>query len=165
VTESAVHAERVVSISEAVAEEWARAARLHEDGLSGGLLIGTPPTDAISPVRVTGYLDMTPRESVLGMLMDLKREWRRLQQRVAAVATRDALIGWVFVGAAEELMLTPQVQLLHRSLFNLPWHIGIVVDAANEEIACFGMDEARRLRNVHCEISSGASPPSKHPNT
>lgn len=125
----------------------------------GGLLLGREPADASGPT-CTGYRELEPIDGLVPWLNGLQRDWPRLSRRLERSAP-DRLLGWVWIRPGGGVGLTPEAQLVHRTLFGLPWQVMCVVDASTGGLAFFGTDAERALVNIPFDLvlPAGRRPP------
>lgn len=147
-----------------VVEALAHAAVVRAGSSQAALLVGRMPRRDAAPV-VRGYRDLSPYDSPLAFLTAAQEDWRRVAYRLSRPSSQLAILGWVWIASEGRSVLTPEVQLVQRSLFHRPWQVACLVDRVDATVAFYGFDRERCLANVPFEVISapplqGANPES-----
>lgn len=142
-----------------VVEALAHAAVVRDRQPHAALLVGRRPRSTAAPV-IRGYRDLAPYATPLTFLAAMQEDWRRIVYRIARPSNGLALLGWVWIASEGRSVLTPEVQVVQRSLFHRPWQVTCLVDRTAATMAFYGFDRERCLANVPFDlISAGANEP------
>lgn len=148
-----------VSIRRDVAAELAFAARYRADAYQACVLLGTT---SASGLDVRGFIDLSTVSGPFLFLRTLVDDWTAMQRRAERSAPDLAPVGWASFRRNSNGELTPAESVVHRTFFNLPHQITLVVDSATEEMYAFGPDADGELVSIPLAplddaLTSGAS--------
>lgn len=131
-----------VIIANDVASELAFAARYRPDSYQACVLLGTPADDGLA---VRGFIDLAATDGPFLFLRTLAEDWAPMQRRARRAGADLEPVGWASFrdGAADAL--TPAEQLVHRTFFNRPHQITLLIDPTNERMRAFGADASGEL--------------------
>lgn len=102
-------------------------------------------------VEVRGYMDLDRYDDPLDFARNINDEWTTLNNRARRMGEGMNLLGWACM-RAEDTPLARDIQLAHRSFFNLPFQLFLSIDPENEEVALYGFDETSHLVQVGFQL-------------
>lgn len=129
-----------------VVEELVYAALYRPELRQVALLFGSIDDEG---VVVAGYTGLQETSGPFAALLDVMKDWKRIQARLGP---GDVLVGWVWFepGAAHEL--PPTLQIAHRTLFNLPAQVSVVVDPTRGSWCLYGASPEGNLTRASFQL-------------
>lgn len=122
---------RTVTIRSDVAAELAYAAEYRPDAYQACILIGRPtPTGA----DVVGFTDLAAADGAMDFLRELAADWTPMQRRVARTGSDLEVVGWASIRPHSQGRVDDAEALVHRTFFNLPHQVTLVIDPATGEM-------------------------------
>jgi|GEM_PF-6567282 len=135
-----------------VLHELMRAASRRPDVMQTAILVGNVcagPAERFLEVR--GYLDLDRYDDALDFARNINEEWTTLVNRAQRFGERMSILGWAAM-RADENRLERDLQLAHRSFFNLPYQLLLTINPKSEEVALYGFDETSHLVQVGFQL-------------
>jgi hypothetical protein len=138
-----------VYIWQDVIAELAYAARFRPDVYQTALLSGTQRVGGTgSAVLVQGFCELSSVAGPLAFAAELVSDWTMVVNRLRHASPALKLLGWVTVRRDSHGLLHDSEQFVHRTLFNLPHQLTVVLDPVHEKIGVWGADPQGFLVNL-----------------
>lgn len=102
-------------------------------------------------VEVRGYMDLHRYDDVREFAQNINDEWTSLNNRARRNGDGLSIVGWASL-RENESPLGRDLQMAHRSFFNLPYQIMFTIDPQTEEVALYGFDEIGHLVQVGFQL-------------
>lgn len=118
--------------------------------LVGGLFSG--PGEVF--VEVRGYIDLERFDDVYEFARETNEHWKLTQNRLAQRDETLSLVGWAALRPGLEDPPARDLQLAHRSFFNLAHQLMLAIDPKTQELALYGFDEIGRLVQIGFQLVS-----------
>lgn len=112
--------------------------------LVGGLYAG--PGERF--VEIRGYVDLERFDDSFDFSRELNEAWLPLNNRISRRGEGMSMIGWACLRTATEDEPARDLQVAHRSFFNLPHQILLTIDPETQHLALYGFDEIGRLVQI-----------------
>lgn len=146
---------RTATIRSDVAAELAYAAEYRPDAYQTCILIGRPTADG---VEVAGFTDLAVVDDPMAFLHELAGDWVPMQRRVTRAGQELEAVGWASFRPQSHGRVDDAEALVHRTFFNLPHQITLVIDPATGEMGAAAVTRGGTLVPV-------SLPPSDSPST
>lgn len=133
-------------------QELMRAASRRPDVMQAAILVGNVcagPAERFLEVR--GYLDLDRHDDALDFARNINEEWTTLVNRAQRLGDRMSILGWASMRATNT-PLERDIQLAHRSFFNLPYQLLLLINPKSEEVALYGFDETSHLVQIGFQL-------------
>jgi len=124
-----------------VAKELICAALYRKNQPQTALLIGKYSE---SSLQIRGFIDVTPFWDAKQFITEINQEWTQINNRIQRY-TKMKLIGWANILPNKKAQLLHQHQIIHRSLFSLPYQISLLIDPVEQLFAIYGTDLENNL--------------------
>lgn len=109
-------------------------------------------------VEVRGFIDLERFDNTTELARSLNDSWVPLNNRVERQGGGWTILGWACLREREGALLERELQVLHRSFFNLPHQLLLSLDPVSEEITLYGFDETSRLVQIGFELVTPRHP-------
>jgi len=116
--------------------------------LVGGVYAGPGETF----VEVRGYADLERYEDTTDFARSINEDWTLLRNRLARREERVSIVGWACLRQGLESELARDLQIAHRSFFNLPHQLLLAIEPHTQELALYGFDEIGRLVQIGFQL-------------
>ncbi len=104
----------------------------------GGLLVGQVNYEReIMDIEINGSIPGKAAISGFASLLFTLNTWKIFYRRKAKRYQDEIIIGWYHSHPGLGLFLSHTDQFTHRSFFNQPWHLALVLDPSNKTYAFF----------------------------
>lgn len=135
-----------------VLNELMRAASRRPTVMQAAILVGNVcagPGERF--VEIRGYMDLDRHDDPLDFARNINEEWTTLVNRARRIGEGMSVLGWAAL-REQPTPLPRDIQLAHRSFFNLPYQLLCTIDPALEEVALYGFDETSHLVQVGFQL-------------
>lgn len=105
-------------------------------------------------VELRGFIDLDRFDDTTDLARALNDSWIPLKNRVERQGGGMSILGWACLRREERPQLARDLHVLHRSFFNLPHQLLLVLDPETQEISLYGFDETSRLVHIGFELVS-----------
>jgi proteasome lid subunit RPN8/RPN11 len=136
--------------------EHARRDLVHEQG---GILLGECyEYKDQSAVRVTGAVPVASDESTEFSVRFSASAWAEIERELQERGAKK--VGWYHTHPGITAFFSETDRLSHSTFFNLPWHIGVVIDPVTHDVAIYRWNNGKleETLSVHLEIQNGVPP-------
>lgn len=138
-----------VYIWQDVLSELAYAARYRPAEYQTALLTGTQRVGGVGgAVLVQGFCELSTAAGPLAFAAELVSDWNMVVNRLRHTNSGLKLLGWVSMRRDSQGLLHESEQFVHRTLFNLPHQLTVVLDPLHEKIGVWGADSQGFLVNL-----------------
>lgn len=125
------------------------AARYRPDAYQTAILTGNHRlSGAGAATLIQGFAELATMPSPLAFAVETMNDWNMMLNRLANGKSRLRPAGWVSIRAGSGGVVDAREQFVHRSLFNLPWQLTMVLDPQSEEVGVWGTDAQGFLINL-----------------
>lgn len=108
-------------------------------------------------VEVLGYAELGSVSDTRTYGAELLQDWELTNNRLSRGKTPLQVVGWCVLRAGGDAAPTESDRFVHRSLFNQPWHVLVLVDTLSERLGVWGHDPVGRLVPVGFQLASRRS--------
>jgi hypothetical protein len=137
-----------VYVWQGVLDELVRSAQWDPAATRIGLLTGRFHDGRIDGwLRWDGFAEIASYGSVDAFVDELRSDWELIRNRVRRADGDVDLIGWVVSAPGSDARLAPIHAMVHRTFFNLPWQLTVIIDPASQRLALYGTDAEGDLVN------------------
>lgn len=102
-------------------------------------------------VEIRGYMDLDRYDDTREFAQNLNDEWTALNNRARRNGDGLSIVGWACL-RQNDTPLARDIQMAHRSFFNLPYQVMLTIDPGTEEVALYGFDEIGHLVQVGFQL-------------
>lgn len=102
-------------------------------------------------VEVRGYMDLDRYDDTRDFAQNVNDEWTALNNRARRTGDGLSMVGWAIL-RQNDVPLPRDIQMAHRSFFNLPYQVMLTVNPDAEEVALYGFDEIGHLVQIGFEL-------------
>jgi hypothetical protein len=125
------------------------AAQFRPDAYQTAILTGSHRlSGAGAATLVQGFSELATMTSPLAFAVETMNDWGMIINRLAHGRTTLRPAGWVSVRPGSRGIVDSREQFVHRSLFNLPWQLTLVLDPESEELGVWGAEAQGYLVNL-----------------
>lgn len=99
-------------------------------------------------VEIRGYMDLEVHDDLQEFCQSTNEYWPQIQNRMERRTDELRLHGWVCIQSGDEGRLTRTHQVVHRSFFNYPHQLFMMIDPTSQNVGLYGFDENGRLVHI-----------------
>ena len=99
-------------------------------------------------IEILGYTDLDTHESLREFCRATTDYWPMMMSRLERRDDRLLLMGWACMEAGDKGVLTRVHQVTHRTFFNFPHQVFLLLDPESQHVALYGFDESNRLVHI-----------------
>lgn len=101
-------------------------------------------------VEVRGYADLERYDDTTDFAQSINEDWTLLRNRLSRKDV--SVVGWACLRNDLVGELPRDLQIAHRSFFNLPHQLLFAIEPVTQELALYGFDEIGRLVQIGFEL-------------